>query len=430
MVVRVPPTQGFELLPTVVVQGHVDMVCEKAPSSEHDFSRDPIVSRVEGDWLVTDGTTLGADNGIAVAYALALAENGQLRHPPLELLFTVDEERGLNGVKAMQHGLISGKKLINIDSTEEGVFTIGCAGGVETVLSMALHQDPLPDNWTGAIITVGGLHGGHSGIDIHRERANANKLLVRTLAAVTQHSAVRLRSWQGGGRHNAIARDAAVVLALPREVLPLTEQIVAHCADTFRREYEGIESEVQLSISRYAEKMSTALNDSGSRRFLGLLTALPHGVARWSRDLGGSVLVSSNLASVRLEGEQLTIVSSQRSSIESRLQEITAVVHAVARLAGAEVVNNNSYPPWEPDLEAELLKKAVAVYRRLFGKDPLVRVIHAGLECAIIGRQYPGIQLISIGPNIENAHSPNERLYIPSVGRVWNLLTALLAELT
>jgi dipeptidase D len=407
----------------------MDMVCEKTPSSRHDFTRDPIVSRVDGDWLVTDGTTLGADNGIAMAYALALAENEMTRHPPLELLFTVDEERGLNGVKAMQQGLLTGKSLINLDSEDEGVFTIGCAGGVETVLTLDLQTERLPDDWISVRVTVGGLRGGHSGIDIHKERANANKLLARVVATVQQQSAIRLQHWQGGSRHNAIARDASVILALPPADLPTIEQTIEHFFQTFRREYGPIEPNLSLDLTGYAEKSLTAATDVDSKRVAQLILALPHGVARRSPDRGQTVQVSSNLATVRLEGHRLTVVSSQRSSVMSRLEEMTAVVHAVGGLAGATAVNNNAYPPWEPDADADLLKKATAVYRRLFAKDAVVQVIHAGLECAIIGRQYPGMQLISFGPNIENAHSPNERLHIPSIGQVWDLLAALLSEL-
>ena len=429
LVVRVPAARGCENAPTVVIQGHLDMVCEKTPDSDHNFDTDAITSHMDGDWLTADRTTLGADNGIAIAYALALAEDASLKRPTLELLFTVDEETGLNGVKAMADNLIEGRRLINLDSEDEGIFTIGCAGGVDTTIEMELQTDALgaADAWVD--ITIGGLTGGHSGIDIHKQRANANKLLARVLDRLLARVSCRLVRLSGGTRHNAIARDASLLLICESAVQDSVIEVVREIEQVVKRECGGIEPDLFLKAETISPSGANGLTPADTRRITDLLLAMPHGVAGMSQAVEGLVETSSNLATVNLEGGRLKVLSSQRSAMTSRLDEITGRVHAAARLAGAAARDTNAYPPWQPDAEAPLLRESQSVYRRLYKKEPAIQVIHAGLECAIIGDLYPGMEMISFGPTIRNPHSPAERLHVPSVEKVWQFLVALLSTL-
>ncbi|MFZ1983269.1 MAG: aminoacyl-histidine dipeptidase [Desulfatitalea sp.] len=428
MVVRLPATRGYEKAPIVVLQAHMDMVCEKTPDSLHDFARDPIRSIRQGDWLTADRTTLGADNGIAIAYALAVAEDETLQRPPLELLFTVDEETGLNGVKKMGPDLIRGRILINLDSEDEGIFTIGCAGGMETAVNLMLATALLPAGWRNYKLLVGGLTGGHSGIDIHKHRANANKLLARTLAALHQENELRIITLTGGSRHNAIARDSEARVATAADTATI-ERTVAEMEAIVRKEYGDNEAGLFIKTSHDTPASTDGLTIEATERAIWLLLALPHGVAGMSPNLPGVVETSSNLATVSVKAGRLHILSSQRSALSSRLTEITATVRAVAELSEAEAHEENKYPPWTPEMRSPLLQTAKEVYARIFAKEPVIQVIHAGLECAIIGALYPGMQMISLGPTIRSPHSPTERLYIPSVDQVWQLLVALLARL-
>jgi dipeptidase D len=427
LVVRVPAGPGQENRPIVVLQGHMDMVCEKTPDSRHDFSKDPIRSKRVGDWLVADRTTLGADNGIALAYALALAEEESIHRPPLELLFTVDEETGLNGVKAMAPDLIDGRILINLDSEDEGIFTIGCAGGLDTSVALKLQTESVASHSAVIRVIVGGLNGGHSGIDIHKHRGNANRILARMLARICQISSCRLVSLRGGSRHNAIARDAEALLVADQADRNLIENAVVAMQDIIRQEYGDHESEFFLKVeSGDLPAGSACLTQGDTDRIIWLLLAMPHGVAGMSPMIKGLVETSSNLAVARVQEGRLSLLSSQRSALASRLAEVTATVHAVADLAGATCLDENKYPAWQPDMDAPLLHRARQVYMELFDKEPRIQVIHAGLECAIIGDRYPGMQMISFGPTIRSPHSPAERLNIPSVDLVWRLLVRLL----
>jgi len=429
LLVQVPSSAGYEAAPTAIVQGHVDMVCEKTTASSHDFAKDPIISLQQGEWLRARDTSLGADNGIALAYAMTLAEDTSLAHPSLELLFTVDEESGLTGVKHLGANMISGRYLINLDSEAEGVFTIGCAGGVDTTLAMGLQVEQIPEGWQRHELSVGGLRGGHSGIDIHKQRGNANKLLSRTMACIRQTSPIRLVQFAGGSRHNALARDAEAIIAAPPDDLAAVKQDIAMMEKTIRQEFADAEPEFFITLQPSAYHATSGLTLSETDRMLWLILALPHGVTGMSPVGDELVETSCNLAMVYVMDQDLKIISSQRSSRLSRLADLTTSIHAIADMAGASAVDENDYPPWPPDPQAHLVKLAAAVYEQLFAAKSKLQVIHAGLECAIIGDHYPEIQMISFGPTIENAHSPQERLHLPSVERVWRLLTALLASI-
>ncbi|MDJ0809628.1 MAG: aminoacyl-histidine dipeptidase [Desulfobacterales bacterium] len=427
LVIRMPASPGFEQAPVIVLQGHMDMVCEKTPDSDHDFEKDPISVIRDGDWLHADGTTLGADNGIALALALVAGES--LPHPPLELLFTVDEESGLIGANRLDASLVRGKVLINIDSEDDNVFTIGCAGGEETRIRLALAFESPGAAQAYFELTVGGLRGGHSGIDIHKPRANANRILGRLLVTIAKHEGFRLASLAGGSAHNAIPRDArAVVGVAPGEAKAL--QSAVQTLQAVLAEENGA-SEPQLALgcvplSADQETPSRVISPDAAARAIALLNALPHGVQSMSATVEGLVETSCNLAILKIEDDQFDIVSSQRSLSMTRLEELTGRVRAVAALAGAGDARMNHHPSWPPDPDSALLERCREVYTRVFEEAPVVEVIHAGLECGLIGAKVPGMEMISVGPTLRNPHSPDEKLFIPSIDKMLQFLAALL----
>ena len=430
ILIRVPASAGFEHAPIVVLQAHMDMVCEKTPESTHNFDTDPVVPIVDGDWLHADDTTLGADNGIAIALALAIA-GGDAPHPELEILLTVDEETGLNGAQKIRTDWLRGAHLLNIDSEDEGVFTVGCAGGCDTILALRVDREPLPHFFVTREISVSGLHGGHSGVDIHRGRANANALLTRALRGLRgkgdANQTVRLVTIGGGNAHNAIPRDASAIIAGPPQVMERLGGEVSRIEAKFRAEYGPGEPGLQISI-RTAARPSDMLTEPTAHRLLDLIMALPHGVIRMSSEVPGLVETSTNLATVRVKNDEARIKTSQRSSYASRLREIAGKIEAIGRLAGATVTSESSYPPWEPQVESELLGRAIEAFQTVHVKEPAVEIVHAGLECGVIGAKYPAMEMISFGPTIQNPHSPEERLNLPSLDRICVFTDALLAS--
>jgi dipeptidase D len=429
LVVQVPASPGMEDRPMVILQGHMDMVCEKTPESTHDFERDPIQVLRDGDWIHAAGTTLGADNGIALAMVMVMAEDKTLRHPPLELLFTVDEESGLIGAHKLDPALLSGRILINIDSEDEGVFTIGCAGGEETLIRLPLaYDDPTP-GLDCVRLVVGGLRGGHSGVDIHKPRANANRLLGRALLRLQSLEGVRLVSLSGGSAHNAIPRDASAYLVFPATLSADVHDAVRACEAVFREEHAATEPGLFLHCEDAGDDLpGRVLNAASALQAVRLLNALPHGVHGMSTHVAGLVETSCNLAIVRIKTDALEVISSQRSSSMSRLDEMTARVTSVAALAGASATRLNHHPAWAPDPGSALLQRCKEVYGELYAREPVVEIIHAGLECGLIGDKMPGMEMISIGPNLRHPHSPEEKLELPSVGRVYAFLARLLAS--
>jgi dipeptidase D len=423
LLIHVPASPGCEAAPILILQGHMDMVCEKTPESRHNFLRDPIRPLVDGDWLRADGTTLGADNGIAIALAMALAEETLHGRPPLELLFTVEEEVGIGGANRLQPGFAQGKILINLDSEDEGTFIVGCAGGQTTHIRMGLWFEPLPQ-WQAYTLKVSGLQGGHSGVDIHKQRANANALLARALERIRLRLPVRVAALKGGTAHNAIPREAGACIAFDSGDYEVAESVLRDFEATLAVEYAGVENGISLRLERC--EAERAVNEVGTEKLVQLLLAIPHGVANMSASVAGFVETSNNFASLEIRGEELHIVTSQRGTVMSRLEALTTRIGAIAMLAEAQVQHSQGYPSWQPDMDSALLQRASQVYRSLFGVAPKVEMIHAGLECGIIGAIFGGMDMISLGVTIQNPHSPQERLHIPSVGRVWQLLTALL----
>ncbi|AFV22656.1 aminoacyl-histidine dipeptidase [Methanolobus psychrophilus R15] len=438
VLISVPASKGYETSPVVVIQGHMDMVCEKTQGSFHDFSKDPIRHVIEGDWLRADGTTLGADNGIALAIVLVLARHREIPHPPLELLFTVDEETGLTGANELMPDFISGKILLNLDSEEEGVFITGCAGGMNTTISLLLERTALPADHRSCRLLVTGLAGGHSGVDIHEKRANANKLLASALSSLMEKTGLLLLSISGGSAHNAISRHAEALMTLPPEQYESALTIVRRIEEEALSEYSENDPSLSITLStQVADERLLPVSQDMGRKIVSLLEKLPHGVIRMSEDMPGIIKTSSNLAIIRTEtgraedgktGDRLLIVTSQRSCVNSELHEITNNVAITAESVGADVEHSSGYPSWQPDVSSLLMKRCKDVYSKTFGKEPEIEVIHAGLECAVIGSKFPGMDMISFGPTIRNPHSPDEKLCIPSVSRVWKLLVALLAS--
>ena len=428
---RIPATTTADHAPTVILQAHLDMVCEKTADSSHDFNHDAIRCLREGDWLHADKTTLGADNGIGLALALALASDSTVVHPPLELLFTVEEESGLTGASGISPDLLTGNILINLDSEEEGVLINGCAGGRNSYLSIPLHREPIAANQIGLQIEVSGLQGGHSGIDINKHLANANQLLARTLQALQPVESWQLVQIQGGTVHNAIARYAQAWLTCPPTAVATIQAIIANFNTVIKNEFAATEPAVLITTKLLTaeDRLTAALTVQQSRHLMHLLLALPHGVIATLPSYDTLVETSCNLAVITTQADQIAILISQRSSVYSRLEELTNRINAIAALAGIEVTTTDLYPAWQPNLASPLLAHCQTVYHSLFGQEPLIQVIHAGLETGIIGNRYPQMDMISLGPTICNPHSPDERLFIPAVGKVWDFLIALLNSL-
>ncbi len=428
VVIEVPGTAGFESAPPVVIQGHMDMVGEKAKGSDHNFTKDPITLVYDGDWLKADQTTLGADNGIALAMAMTLALDKETPHPPLELLFTVDEETGLTGAVAPEPGFIKGKILLNVDSEDEGVFTVGCAGGKDTSLSVPVEEEALPEGVEIFKMVAGGMSGGHSGVDIHEQRANAIHVLARGLNALIKQVDLRIVALEGGTAHNAIPRDAEAVVALPAGDVDQVSQIAAALSDTLKEEHGKTDPNIAITLEP-AERRARGLTAASTRKAVDFVMAIPHGVADMSLDVAGLVETSDNLATVKLEGDKLSALTSQRSSVMNRLDWLTDRIEGLARAVGGEAESGEGYPAWQPNMDSPLLAKCVEVYRELFDKEPVVEIIHAGLECGIIGSKYEGMDMISFGPTIKNPHSPDEKLLVPTIGQVWDFMAALMGSL-
>lgn len=428
LVARVPATKGYEKAPAVVLQGHSDMVCEKNRGTKHDFDRDPIRLVRDGDWIRADGTTLGADNGIGVAAGLAILSDPAAVHGPLEILITVDEETGLTGANQISSKLLKGKYLLNLDSEEDGIFYIGCAGGVDTTGTFPIKKAALPPGkFSAQILRVSGLKGGHSGGDIHIGRANAIKLLARSLQAL-QGLSPQLAGIQGGSKRNAIPREAEAVLVLPDIAWGKAESIVARCEQDFKNEFKVNDGGVRLSLEP-ASMPDAVYTQPLAKKILNTLLALPHGVVQMSADIEDLVETSTNLATIDSNDKQIIIGTNQRSSVDSAKRYIAESVTAVFKLAGAKVAQTDGYPGWQPNMQSKLLEVCRRVGAELYGREPEIKAIHAGLECGILGGKYPGLDMISFGPTITGAHSPDERVHIPAVAKFYDLLKAVLKSI-
>ncbi len=418
-------SSGMEKKPTVILQGHMDMVCEKNSDMKFDFTKDPIQLKLKGDILTADGTTLGADNGIGLAISLAILEDKTLKHGPLEALFTVDEETGLTGAFALEPNMLTGKIMINLDSEDFGVVTVGCAGGGGTNIELFIKTQKVNGNMQSATVKVLGLRGGHSGVDIHEQRANAIKLLSRMLWKAQSNHKFYISEIKGGDKHNAIPREAFAKISFDKsEKNGLVSTLKAEEKSIYG-EIKPIDPNFKLEV-KDDEKAQTALTGDSQIKVLDLLHGLPHGVDKMSYDIPHLVETSTNLATVSFNENKAMLHLSTRSSIKTSLQDLRDRIHAVAQLSGAKVTEEQPYPGWKPDLDSKILKLSKKIFKDMYGNEPKVEAIHAGLECGIVGEKFPGMDMISIGPTIKYPHSPEEQVHISTVDKFYKYVQKIL----
>lgn len=426
-VVRKPAAPGRESVPATILQAHLDMVQEKNSGVALDFETDAIEPLLEGEYLTADGTTLGSDNGVGVAAMLAIEEDPELSHGPLELLFTVDEETGLTGAASLEPEMLKGRRLLNLDSEEEGVITIGCAGGADSHLRLPVSHDAPPDGVTALSVQVSGLRGGHSGVDIHLQRGNAIRLLARALYVASLEEPFHLASFSGGNAHNAIPREASATVALSGDAVDRFRATIQEEAEAMQKEFAAVDPGLSFDVSD-AGAVESVMDSASTQRTLGFVTALPHGVMSMSYDIPGLVETSTNLATVTPTDGGLDILLSSRSSVDSALSALRQRIRAAASLVQADVAEGDGYPGWQPDVSSPILGTVKSVYAEMMG-EPEVGAVHAGLECGIIGEKIAGMDMVSFGPQIEFPHSPDERVHIESVDKFYSILCAVLERL-
>lgn len=428
VVISKPGSKGHESSPAVVLQSHQDMVCEKNKDVVFDFLVDPIRLIRDGDYIKADGTSLGADNAAGMAASLAVLESGDLVHPPVECLFTTDEERGLTGVNSLKDDFLTGRVLLNLDSEEEGDIYVGCAGGSDNVLTMKTSKVALPVSTQCAVIKLSGLKGGHSGLDINEGRGNAIKLMGRFLWNIGESLGLSLASFTGGSKRNAIPREAEAVVAIPEGKMAELEHQAEKWEKVFREELYPLEDQMKLRVEKAASPEKVYSKETASR-LLDLIFILPHGVLAMSRTLHNLVETSTNVAIIKEEGDEIVIDLSHRSSSASSLESVNQRTESLARLCNIGRRKGSGYPGWQPNMSSKVLNLARETYKDLFKKDVHIKAIHAGLECGLIGEKFPGMDMISFGPTLRNVHSPDEVIYHPSVEKFWNFLTELLKKL-
>lgn len=425
LLIKVPATSGFESSPIIILQGHMDMVCEKRPDAQHDFRKNPIVSWRDGDWLRAKNTSLGADNGIALAMFFELVEDGEAEHPELEILITSDEESGMIGAQKLEKDFLSGKVLLNLDSETEGMFTIGCAGGIDINLDFPIKREAAPKSYAARRLLVGGLEGGHSGIEINSGKTNANVLLVRAIRefnlAVPE---LQIGELNGGLTRNAIPRDASAILALPKSHLGIIQSALNKFSDSVAEEFGDIEKDMFAKLEVASLPQRGLINPAYQARLIDALRLIPHGVrAMYLDDL---VDTSMNFAVLRSGEGSIEVLANRRSARPSRGIDFSDIIAGLARIYGGSFSTGNYYPGWEPNENSDVLRRSKRIWAELFGTECEVELTHAGLECGAIGERFPNLDMISFGPTILQPHSPDERLYIPSVGRVRLFLRELL----
>jgi len=429
VVICKPATAGCEARPTVVLQSHMDMVCEKNSDVEFDFERDAIRTKIDGEWVRAEGTTLGADCGIGMAAALAVLIDENISHGAIEALFTVDEETGLTGAFELGEGMLKGSYLINLDSEDEGEIFIGCAGGIDTVATFRYTEETAPKNYAFFRVDVSDLLGGHSGDDIDKGRANSNKIVARLLWEASHDYEMRLSYFNGGNLRNAIPREAYAIFGIPARFKNDFIKRYNMFADDVRAEYKFTEPNFKITLNEMPE-VATVIDHRTQTALIDALVGVPNGVISMSFAVQGLVETSTNLASVKFEGtDEIIVTSSQRSSVESAKTYVMQMVESVFALAGADVAHSDGYPGWSPNPSSRLLETTVESYERLFGVEPKVRAIHAGLECGLFLEKYPDLEMVSFGPTLRGVHSPDERLGIATVRKFWDLLVDVLAHI-
>jgi len=428
ILIRKKASQGHEDKKTVCLQSHIDMVGEKNSDKQFDFEKDPIESYIDGEWVKARGTTLGADDGIGIAAQLAILESGKIEHGPLECLFTVDEETGLTGAFGLEPGFLKSEILLNLDSEDEGELFIGCAGGKDTTIEIPFLTDVVPTDLVAYQVNISGLVGGHSGDDIHKGRGNAVKLMNRLLWNAANNFGLRISRFQGGKLRNALAREAEALVTVPKNSSYEFSKYVTGFERIIKNEFKHTEPNLKLIISE-ADTPKSLIDKTTQKNLLNALYACPHGVIAWSQEIPDFVQTSTNLAAVEMRDEIFFITTSQRSSVETEKIDIADRVEATFRLTGAKVNQGNGYPGWTPNPDSDLVRITEESYKKLFDQQPKVLAIHAGLECGLIGDKYPKMDMISFGPTIKGAHSPDERLDIETVRKFWDLTLDVLKKI-
>ena len=420
-----PATLGNENRKTVILQSHMDMVCEKNKDVDFDFDNDAIEPYVDGEWMRAKGTTLGADDGIGVAMQMAILKSNDIEHGPIQCVFTRDEETGLTGAVGMKSGFMDGDYLINLDSEDEGQIYVSCAGGVRTTATYPFPTEVAPANYATFRINVKGLSGGHSGDDINKKRGNANKILVRFLVNEMENLGLRLVDIQSGGLHNAIPREGHAVCMVANDKMgELKARLEAFSKDV-AEEFAVTEKSISITLEK-VKAATKVMEAEAMRKMLLSLHAVHNGIFAMSQDIDWLVETSSNLASIHSEGDHVTVTTSQRSSVASACLNVASVVRAAFELGGAKTVTNEGYPGWKLNPNSEIVKIAKESYEHLFGKEPKILAIHAGLECGLFSEKYPKLDMVSFGPTLRGVHSPDERLLIPTVQMVWDHLLDIL----
>lgn len=427
VLIRKPATKGMENLKTTVLQSHMDMVCEKEAGLNFDFEKDAIQTYIDGDWLKAKGTTLGADDGIGVAMQMAILADNTIQHGPLECLFTVCEEEGLNGAMGLEAGFMKADYLINLDSEDEGLIFVSCAGGANTKATFNVDLEDTPANQFFFKIQISGLTGGHSGDDIEKKRANANKLLARLLEAFKKYD-IRIADIQSGGLHNAIPRDGYAVACVPTQFKENLRVDFNVMTAEFEEEFSATEQNMRFKLES-TQPTAKVIDKTSANNLITALVSVSNGVLAMDQNIPDFVETSSNLASIHLNKDKVNIVTSQRSNIMSARKNASAMVRGVFSLAGADAETGEGYPGWKLDPNSPLLSITVEAYKRLFAKDPEIRAIHAGLECGLFSLKYPHVDMVSFGPTLRGVHSPEERLLIPTVQKVWEHLLETLKNI-
>ncbi|HTK82402.1 MAG TPA: aminoacyl-histidine dipeptidase [Bacteroidota bacterium] len=429
VVVKKSAHPSYTKLRSICLQGHLDMVCEKNAGTVHDFLKDPIVLVRKGNVLMANGTTLGADNGIAVATNLAIMEDKALEHGPLELLFTIDEETGLTGAQNLKSDFLESKTLMNLDSEEEGALYVGCSGGRDTLGTLSITPENAPKNAAPHHLRVKGLKGGHSGLEIDKNRGNAIKILNRVLMKLSDLG-VRLAAIDGGNKRNAIPRECEALVYVPKKQLTEAFRIVSEMRSAIKAELILVDPDLAITLTEAVGiKKARVIKKRQQAALTRVISSLPHGVLKMSSEIAGLIESSTNVAVVSTTAKTITIATSQRSSVASELNEAVDTARDIFELAGATAVSSDGYPGWKPDLHSKILKIAKDSFKQLYGKEPLIKAIHAGLECGIIGEKFPGMDMVSFGPTLEGVHSPDEKIYIDTVEKFWKLLLTILKNL-
>jgi dipeptidase D len=425
IIIRKPATPGMENRQGIVLQTHLDMVPQKNSDKDHDFTKDPIEAFVDGEWVTANGTTLGADNGMGVAATMAVLESKNLKHGPVEALFTCDEETGMTGAFGLKAGMLKGDILLNLDSEDEGELYVGCAGGTNANVAFAYKEEAVPAGSVAYKLAITGLKGGHSGLEIILQRGNSNKLMNRYMKHAAQKHGLRLSWIDGGSLRNAIPRESFAIVTIPAQNEAKFKECQAEYAAIYKKEYASVEPDMKFVMEPVALPASVIDLDTQGRLFKSI-QACPNGVIRMSDDMENLVETSTNLASVKIADGKVNIQCLLRSSVDSAQEDLGDMIESVFLLAGAEVTLDGRYPGWKPNMNSAILKTMQGVYEKLYGKIPEIKAIHAGLECGLLGGVYPNWDMISFGPTIRYPHSPDEKVHIESVGKFWNYLVSTL----